>query len=97
MASVKRDAVPSSVLSFGPDTGHVAWAGITPAATVTNHTVWTEPGRGDVDLLAAIATLPETFDGSLIVEVDVPEAGTNLISTQLSAQWITDRLGAEVF
>ncbi|WP_427885529.1 sugar phosphate isomerase/epimerase family protein [Kribbella sp. GL6] len=126
------DAVPSSILAFGPDTGHLAWAGITPAtlmtqyadriaavhlkdvhldqaraakdadanyfeATVTNHTVWTEPGRGDVDLLAAIATLPETFTGWLIVEVDVPEAETNLSSTQLSAQWITDHLGGGSF
>jgi inosose dehydratase len=126
------EAVPSSILSFGPDTGHLAWAGITPAtlmtqyadriaavhlkdvhldqpqaakdadanyfdATVHKHTVWTEPGRGDVDLLAAIATLPDTFDGWLIVEVDVPEAETNLSSTQLSAQWITEHLGANAF
>ena len=126
------DAVPSSILSFGPDTGHLAWAGITPVelmkqyaeriaavhvkdvhldqaqaakdagtnyseATVTNHTVWTEPGRGDVDLLAAIAALPETFDGWLIVEVDVPEAGTHVTSTQLSAQWTVDHLGPDAF
>lgn len=126
------DAVPSSILSFGPDTGHLAWAGITPAglmaeyadriaavhlkdvhldqaqaakdadanyfdATVHKHTVWTEPGRGDVDLLAAIATLPGTYHGWLIVEVDVPEADTNLASTELSARWITDHLGADVF
>ncbi|WP_165550226.1 sugar phosphate isomerase/epimerase family protein [Kribbella speibonae] len=126
------DAVPSSILSFGPDTGHLAWAGTTPAtlmaeyagriaavhlkdvhldqaqaakdadanyfdATVHKHTVWTEPGRGDVDLLAAVATLPDTFDGWLIVEVDVPEAETNLKSTQLSARWITKHLGPDVF
>ena len=126
------DAVPASVLSFGPDTGHLAWAGITPAAlmtqyadriaavhlkdvhldqaeaarsadanyfeaTVTKFTVWTEPGRGDVDLLACVRTLPDTFRGWLIVEVDVPEADTNLSSTQLSAQWVTDHLGADVF
>ncbi|NUS00053.1 MAG: TIM barrel protein, partial [Kribbellaceae bacterium] len=90
------DAVPASVLSFGPDTGHLAWAGMTPAtlitqyadrvaavhvkdvhlyqadaarnadanyfdATVTKFTVWTEPGRGDVDLIAAISALPDTY------------------------------------
>jgi inosose dehydratase len=122
------DAVPASVLAFGPDTGHLAWAGITPAtlmtqyadriaavhlkdvhldqaqaardadanyfeATVTKFTVWTEPGRGDVDLLAAVRTLPDTFRGWLVVEVDVPEADTNLGSTELSAQWVTDQLG----
>ncbi|WP_327632978.1 sugar phosphate isomerase/epimerase [Kribbella sp. NBC_00482] len=126
------DAVPASILAFGPDTGHLAWAGITPAtlmaqyadrivaahlkdvhlgqaqaardadatyfdATVTKFTVWTEPGRGDVDLLAAIATLPESFNGWLVVEVDVPEADTNLASTELSAEWITDHLGTAVF
>ncbi|TDO51593.1 inosose dehydratase [Kribbella sp. VKM Ac-2527] len=126
------DAVPDSVLSFGPDTGHLAWAGITPAtlmtqyadriaavhlkdvhldqaqaardadanyfeATVTQFTVWTEPGRGDVDLLAAIDSLPDTFHGWVVVEVDVPEADTNLASTELSAQWITDHLRAHTF
>jgi inosose dehydratase len=126
------DAVPASILAFGPDTGHLAWTGITPAtmmaqyadrivaahlkdvhlgqaqaardadvtyfdATVTKFTVWTEPGRGDVDLLAAVAALPETFTGWLIVEVDVPEADTNLASTELSAEWITTQLGADTF
>lgn len=126
------DAVPDSVLAFGPDTGHLAWAGITPAAlmtqyadriaavhlkdvhldqaqaakaadanyfeaTVTQFTVWTEPGRGDVDLLEAVGALPDSFAGWLIVEVDVPEADTNLGSTELSAQWITTQLSADAF
>ena len=126
------DAVPASVLSFGPDTGHLAWAGVSPAAlmseyadriaavhlkdvhlnqadaakradagyfqaTVTDFVVWTEPGRGDVDLLAAIRALPQTFTGWLVVEVDVPEADTNLASTELSARWITTQLSTDVF
>jgi inosose dehydratase len=126
------DAIPASDLSFGPDTGHLAWAGMTPstimadyaarvaamhlkdvhldeaeraraanagymAATVRDFTVWTEPGRGNVDLLAALDTLPSTFPGWVIVEVDVPEASTNLESTQLSAAWVTERLGAHIF
>jgi inosose dehydratase len=66
-------------------------------ATVRDFTVWTEPGQGDIDLLAALDTLPSTFPGWVIVEVDVPEAPTNLESTQLSAAWVTERLGAHAF
>jgi inosose dehydratase len=126
------DAIPASDLSFGPDTGHLAWAGMTPstimaeyadrvaavhlkdvhldeaeraravdanyiAATVREFSVWTEPGRGDIDLLAALEALPSTFPGWVIVEVDVPEASTNLESTQLSAAWVTEQLGSHVF
>jgi inosose dehydratase len=50
-----------------------------------------------VDLLAALDTLPNSFAGWVIVEVDVPEASTNLESTQLSAAWVTEQLGAYVF
>jgi inosose dehydratase len=50
-----------------------------------------------VDLLAALETLPSTFPGWVIVEVDVPEASTNLESTQLSAAWVIEQLGAQVF
>jgi hypothetical protein len=32
-----------------------------------------------------------------MVEVDIPEASTNLESTQLSAAWVTERLGVPVF
>jgi hypothetical protein len=68
--------------------------GADAAATVRDFAVWTEPGRGDVDLLAALETLPNTFPGWVVVEVDIPEASTNLESTQLSAAWVTERLGA---
>jgi len=126
------NAIPSSDLSFGPDTGHLAWAGMTPSkimadyadrivamhlkdvhldqadqaraaeadymtATARDFTIWTEPGRGDVDLVAALDALPDTFSGWAMVEVDVPEAATNLESTQLSAAWVTERLGLHVF
>jgi inosose dehydratase len=43
-------------------------------ATRGKFTVWTEPGRGDIDLLAALAALPNSFNGWMVVEVDVPEA-----------------------
>jgi inosose dehydratase len=126
------NAIPSSDLSFGPDTGHLAWAGMTPSkimadyadrivamhlkdvhldqadqaraaeadymtATARDFTIWTEPGRGDVDLLAALDAVPDTFSGWAMVEVDIPEASTNLESTQLSAAWVTERLGVHVF
>jgi len=125
-------AVPDAVLGFGPDTGHLAWAGMDPAAVMGRHagriaamhlkdvhldqaaqakqagadydaatrgpfTTFTEPGRGDVDLLAAVATLPDAFGGWIIVEVDVPEAPTNLESTRISGAWVTEHLGADVF
>lgn len=66
-------------------------------ATARDFTIWTEPGRGDVDLLAALDALPDTFSGWAMVEVDIPEASTNLESTQLSAAWVTERLGVHVF
>ena len=57
----------------------------------------TEPGRGDIDLPGALATLPASFKGWIVVEVDVPEAPTNLASTQISAAWISKQLGPEAF
>jgi inosose dehydratase len=66
-------------------------------ATREKFTVWTEPGRGDIDLPGALATLPESFNGWIVVEVDVPEAPTNLASTQISAAWISKQLGPQAF
>lgn len=87
LKDVHRDQV-AAARAAGADYHH---------STRVDHTVWTEPGRGDVDLLGAIAVLPDTFTGWLIVEVDVPEAPTNLESTQISGQWITQHLGADTF
>jgi inosose dehydratase len=122
------DAIPESILGFGPDTGHLAWAGMDPtaimrayasriagmhlkdvhldgaaqakeqqldyhAATRGGPALWTELGRGDIDLTAALGALPATFAGWVVVEADVPEASSNLRSTQISAQWITSHLG----
>ncbi len=126
------DAIPAAVLGFGPDTGHLSWAGMNAAAMMSEYAdriaavhlkdvhldqaqlardagasyhqatrddfiIWTEPGRGDVDLEAALDTLPESFSGWVMVEVDVPEAATNLGSTQLSAAWVTEHLGADLY
>ncbi len=125
-------AVPDTVLGFGPDTGHLSWAGMDAVAVMNRHAdriaavhlkdvrldqaaeanaagadytgstrgphqVWTEPGRGDVDLVGALATLPADFAGWVIVEVDVPAAPSNLESTQISARWVIDHYGADVF
>ena len=124
--------VEESVLGFGPDTGHLTWAGMDAVkimsryagrigamhlkdvhvdqvsaskaadatfqeATRGKFAVWTEPGRGDIDLLGALATLPESFRGWIVLEVDVPEAPTNLASTQISAAWIAKQLGPSAF
>ncbi|GAB2586491.1 sugar phosphate isomerase/epimerase family protein [Microlunatus antarcticus] len=126
------DGIPASVLGFGPDTGHLSWAGMDAVAVMTDYadriaavhlkdvhldqahaareagadytqatrvdfTVWTEPGRGDVQLEKAIGALPDAFAGWLIVEVDVPEAPTNLESTQISGRWVAEHLGADTF
>ena len=124
--------VPESILAFGPDTGHLTWAGVDPVkvmgrystriagmhlkdvhvdqakaakaagasyheATRGKFTVWTEPGRGNIDLPAALATLPSFFSGWIVVEVDVPEAPTNLESTKISAAWIGKQFGQDAF
>ena len=56
-------------------------------ATGKNH-VWTELGRGDVDLVGVLKALPDAFGGWLVVEVDVPDLGTPAESTHASARWI---------
>ncbi|MCX5240400.1 sugar phosphate isomerase/epimerase [Streptomyces prunicolor] len=120
------DGIDPSLLSFGPDTGHLHWAGIDPAAiirdyrdrvgavhlkdvhsavaqearaagadyretTVGRH-VWTEPGRGDIDLEAALHALPEAFSGWLVVEVDIPDQVTREESAERSGAWVRERL-----
>lgn len=49
-------------------------------ATSVRH-VWTEPGRGDVDLDAVIAAL-EGFDGWAVLEVDVPNLPSRVESAR---------------
>lgn len=124
------DAVPEAILGFGPDTGHLGWAGMDPVAMMSAYAdriaamhlkdvhldaaataraegrdyhsatredlhVWTEPGRGDLDLIGALGVLPADFAGWVVVEVDVPEAASNVASTELSAGWIVEHLGAD--
>lgn len=120
-------------LAFGPDTGHLYWAGIDPVGFLSEYRdriagvhlkdvddaavaaaradsadyrtstkrfhVWTEPGRGGIDLHGVLDVLQDA--PSLrwyVLEVDVPNIGTPEQSTATAAQWIKDepRLGALV-
>ena len=119
------DQVDAGLLAFGPDTGHLYWAGMDPAAIISEYaeriggvhlkdvyaaaresarakgsdyfgatndqSLWTEPGRGDVDLNAALEAVPAGFTGWFVVEVDVPDGVTPLVSTERSAQWVASQ------
>jgi inosose dehydratase len=120
------DHTDPEVLAFGPDTGHLFWAGTDPAAIIADYAdrvggvhlkdvhepvarvtreqgasydeatvrrnLWTEPGRGDIDFAAVLASVPQDFAGWWVVEVDVPDAGTPLDSARVSAAWVRDCL-----
>ena len=121
---VLDNSAPEAV-SFGPDTGHLSWAGMDAAAVVADYAarvaavhlkdvhrpvatravadrvsyheatfdrhLWTEPGRGDVDLTGVLQALPG-FTGWWVVEVDVPDRTTPENSAALSAAWVADHL-----
>ncbi|MFT4233628.1 MAG: sugar phosphate isomerase/epimerase [Microbacterium sp.] len=96
-------AIPAGLLGASFDLGHLAWAGIDPAAMIARHAdrvldlhvkdldlavaadtrarpvsyreatargIFREPGFGDMDIDAALAALPEGWDGWVIIEVD---------------------------
>lgn len=111
-----------SALAFGPDTGHLYWAGADPAGLVAKYAarvtclhikdvdaaaaaaalehgddypaatfgrhVWTEPGRGDVNLDAVVAALPEGFDGWAVLEVDVPNLPNRVESARAGLDFL---------
>jgi inosose dehydratase len=111
-----------SSLAFGPDTGHLFWAGADPADLVARYAsrviclhikdvdssaaasaleqgddyqgatfgrhVWTEPGRGNVNLDAVIAALPEGFDGWAVLEVDVPNLPSRVESARVGLDYL---------
>jgi inosose dehydratase len=56
-------------------------------ATQVNH-VWTEPGRGDVDLDGVIEALPEDFSGWAVIEVDVPNLPSRVESARTSLDYL---------
>jgi inosose dehydratase len=53
--------------------------------------IWTEPGRGSIDLDGALAALGN-FDGWFVVEVDIADQPTVAESARLAAQWLRPRL-----
>lgn len=116
------DTTRGSALRFGPDTGHLFWAGADPRQLVADYSdrviavhlkdvdataargarqraedystatgsskVWTEPGRGDVDLDGVLDALGDDFDGWFIIEVDVPKTGTAKESSAASLSYL---------
>lgn len=55
--------------------------------------IWTEPGRGSIDLDAVLGAL-SGFDGWFIVEVDIADQPTVDASARLAAEWLRPRLEA---
>ena len=55
--------------------------------------IWTEPGRGSIDLDAVLGALAG-FDGWFIVEVDIADQPTVEASARLAAEWLRPRLAA---
>jgi sugar phosphate isomerase/epimerase len=117
-------AIPADLLGASFDIGHLAWAGVDPAAMIARHAdrlldlhvkdldlgiavtsratptpyatatdqgLFREPGRGDIDLDAALAALPADWSGWLIVEVD-RVVGDPIASARDSWAWVEARL-----
>ena len=61
-------------------------------AAVYGHHVFTEPGRGDVDLDAVLKAVPDDYDGWWVAEVDVPDLPSKELSTEACARWIREHI-----
>jgi len=114
------EAIAPELLLFGPDTGHLAWAGADVPELVRRYAnrvgavhlkdvhlaiceraledrlsyddatalhLWTEPGRGDVDLGAVVRAL-DGFDGWYLIEVDIADEATPELSAEVGVSWI---------
>lgn len=55
--------------------------------------IWTEPGRGTIDLDGALAAIPD-FDGWFVVEVDIADQPTVEDTARVAADWLRPRLEA---
>lgn len=55
--------------------------------------IWTEPGRGSIDLDGALKALAG-FDGWFVVEVDIADQPTVEESARVAANWLKPRLDA---
>jgi inosose dehydratase len=102
------DTLGPDVIGFGPDTGHLCWAGIEDCfpdfldPTARNglgyHEVsatkrlWAEPGRGVVDFDAVVAAMPDDYDGDYMIEVDVPSVDSRYDSHKMSFDWARQAL-----
>lgn len=118
------DTTPPDLLGFGPDLGHLAWAGADPAALIRDYAarvrgvhvkdirgeiaargkqagwdyrmtvlagLWIEPGLGTVGVDAALADLPASYDGWLVIEVDRGAQATPEESVRLCGTWARGR------
>jgi inosose dehydratase len=65
-------------------------AGLSYDETTARH-LWTEPGRGDVDLDRVLAVIPR-FEGWFVVEVDISDQPTVAQSARVAADWLRPRL-----
>jgi inosose dehydratase len=54
---------------------------------VVGRGIWTEPGRGDLDLRGAMDALGPNFNGWAIVEVDAPDLPSAQESARASGDW----------
>ena len=68
--------------------GHLAKKDYLQTAGVS---LWTEPGRGDLDFEAVLDAL-DNFDGWFIVEVDVADQPTVAETAKVAADWLRPRL-----
>jgi inosose dehydratase len=56
--------------------------------------IWTEPGRGSIDLDGAMAAL-SGFDGWFVVEVDIADQPTVAESARVAGQWMRHKLDTQ--
>lgn len=115
------DSIDENVLGFGPDIGHLAWAGADPAQIMAEYAeriagvhikdldagiartsreskwsyrqtvqegIWKELGTGDLDYAPILSTLPEDFNGWIVIEVDRGTTSTPEESIDMSAEWL---------
>lgn len=63
-----------------------------PYLQTAGRALFQEPGRGDLDLTAVLAALPDSFGGWIIVEIDRTQRAP-IESARLSWQWVLEATG----
>lgn len=61
----------------------------TPYFAATGNRLFQEPGLGDLPLVEALGHLPDSFDGTILVEVDVPTMEP-FASAKTSWKWVVE-------